>query len=134
MKSLIWSNSDGNEKNLPWLLTKHKNNDVNEVIQRINFPTCFCSKIKNILTKKSEFGVVKTNDWHTFIKVINNFSIHIYILSVYIFWDFCFLCRVLKQVIICFYWYSMFYLYLSQVNLTTMSNKLYMILENTWGK
>jgi len=30
----------------------------------------FSSNIKNILTKKGEFGGVKTHDWHTFIKVI----------------------------------------------------------------
>jgi hypothetical protein len=30
----------------------------------------FASNIKNILTKKGEFGGVKKHDWHTFIKVI----------------------------------------------------------------
>jgi hypothetical protein len=48
--------------------------------------------------KKCEFGGVKTHDWHTLIKLINNFSIHIYILVVYIFLVFSFFCLLLKQV------------------------------------
>ena len=32
--------------------------------------TGFSSNIQNILTKKGDFGGVKTHDWHTFIKVI----------------------------------------------------------------
>jgi hypothetical protein len=39
----------------------------------------FASNIKNILTKKGEFGGVKTHDWHTFIKVIILVYIFIYI-------------------------------------------------------
>jgi hypothetical protein len=31
----------------------------------------FSSNIQNILTKKGDFGGVKTHDWHTFIKVIS---------------------------------------------------------------
>ena len=85
MKSVIRSNNDGDQNKLPWLLTEQQRNGVKEVIHRIKFPTSFCSNIKNILTKKGEFGGVRTHDWHTFIKVINNFSIHIYILDVYIF-------------------------------------------------
>jgi signal peptidase I len=52
--------------------------------------------------KKGEFGGVKPHDWHTFIKVINNFSIHIYILFVYIFLYFYIFYLVLKQVTIFF--------------------------------
>ena len=37
---------------------------------KIKFPTGFASNIKNILTKKGEFGGVKANELHTFIKVI----------------------------------------------------------------
>jgi hypothetical protein len=85
MQSVIRSNNDGVQNNLPWLLTEQQSNGVKEVIQKIKFPTGFCSNIKNILMKKGEFGGVKTHDWHTFIKVINQFSIHIYILVVYIF-------------------------------------------------
>jgi hypothetical protein len=85
MQSVIRSNNDGDQTNLPWSLTEQQRNGVKEAIQRIKFPTGFCSNIKNILTKKGEFDGVKTHDWHTFIKVINNFSIHIYILVIYIF-------------------------------------------------
>jgi hypothetical protein len=85
MQNVIRSNNDGDKNNLPWLLTEQQNNGVKEVIQKIKFPTGFCSNIKNFLMKKGEFGGVKTHDWHTFIKVINHFSIHIYILVVYIF-------------------------------------------------
>jgi hypothetical protein len=31
----------------------------------------FSSNIQNILTKKGDFGGVKTHDWHTCIKVIS---------------------------------------------------------------
>jgi hypothetical protein len=85
MQSVILSNNDGDKNNLPWLLTEQQRNGVKEVIQKIKFPRGFCSTIKNILMKKGEFGGVKTHDWHTFIKVINHFSIHIYILVVYSF-------------------------------------------------
>ena len=85
MQSVIRSNNDGDQNNLPSLLIEQQSNGVKEVIQKIKFPTSFCSNIKNILMKKGEFGGVKIHDWHTFIKVINHFSIHIYILVVYIF-------------------------------------------------
>jgi hypothetical protein len=78
MRSVIRSNSDGDRNNLPWLLTEQQSNDVKEVIQRIKFPTGFASNINNILTKKGEFGGVKTHDWHTFIKVIILVYIFIY--------------------------------------------------------
>jgi hypothetical protein len=73
--------SDGvlDRNNLPSLLKEKQRNDVKEVIQRIKFPTGFASNIKNILTKKGEFGGVKTHDWHTFIKVIILVYIFIYI-------------------------------------------------------
>jgi hypothetical protein len=85
MKSVIRSNNDGDQNNLPWLLIEQQRNGVKEVIQKIKFPTGFCSNIKNILTKKGEFGGVKTHDWHTLIKVINHFSIYIYIFVVHMF-------------------------------------------------
>jgi hypothetical protein len=79
MQSGIQSNSDEDRKSLLWLLTEQQNNDVKEVIQRIKFPTGFSSNINNILTKKGEFGGVKTHDWHTFIKVIIFLYIYIYL-------------------------------------------------------
>jgi hypothetical protein len=85
MQSVIWSNNDGEKNKLPWLLIEKQINGVKEVIQRIKFPIGFCSNIKNILTKKGEFGGVKTHDWYTFIKVINHLVIYIYILVIYIF-------------------------------------------------
>jgi len=68
---IINSNGDGREHNirLPWLLTEQQSNSVKEVIRKIRFPTGFSSNIQNILTKKGDFGGVKTHDWHTFIKV-----------------------------------------------------------------
>jgi hypothetical protein len=70
---IINSNGDGREQNtsLPWLLTEQQSNIVKEVIRKIRFPTGFSSNIQNILTKKGDFGGVKTHDWHTFIKVIS---------------------------------------------------------------
>jgi hypothetical protein len=97
MQSVIRSNNDGDQNNLPWLLTEKQRNGVKEVIQKIKFPVGFCSNINNILTKKGLFGGVKTHDWHTFIKAINHFSIHIYILVVYIFEIFIFFCLVLNK-------------------------------------
>jgi hypothetical protein len=61
MQSVIRSN-DGDQNNLPWLLTKQQINGVKEVIQKIKLPTSFGSNIKNILMKKGEFGGVKTHD------------------------------------------------------------------------
>jgi hypothetical protein len=85
MKSVIRSNNSGDQNNLPWLLTEQQSNGVKEVIKKKKIPTGFYSNIKNFVKNKGEFGGVKTHDWHTFIKVINHFSIHIYILAVYIF-------------------------------------------------
>jgi hypothetical protein len=131
MRSVIrYSNrSDGvlDLNNLPWLLTKQQRNYVKEVIQRIKFTMGFASNIYNILMKKGEFGGVKTHDWHTFIKVIILVYIFIYIVLIHFF----FLSTLVETNNDSFFCYGMFYCYLSQTNLTTMSNKLYMILENT---
>ena len=62
MQSVIWSNNDGDQNNLPWLLKDQQSNGVKEVIQKIKFPRGFCSNINNILTKKGEFCGVKTHD------------------------------------------------------------------------
>ena len=67
MQSVIWSNKNGHQNNLPWLLTEQQSNGVKEVIQKIKFPTGFCSNIKNILTKKGEFGGVKTHEWQNLV-------------------------------------------------------------------
>ena len=70
---IINSNGDGREKNtsLPWLLTEQQGNIIKEVIQKIRYLMGFSSNIQNILTKKGDFGGVKTHEWHTFIKVIS---------------------------------------------------------------
>jgi hypothetical protein len=73
MQCVIHSNNDGDDQNisaLPWLLTEKQSKDVKEAIDKNKFPTGFSSNIKNILTKKGELGGVKTQDWHTLIKVI----------------------------------------------------------------
>ena len=69
---IINFNGNHREQNnsLPWLLTEQQSNIVKEVIRKIRFPTGFSSNIQNILTKKGDFGGVKTHEWHTFIKVI----------------------------------------------------------------
>jgi len=79
---IINYNGDGREKNnsLLWLLTKQQSNIVKEVIRKIRFPTGFLSNIQKILTKKGDFGGVKTHDWHTFIKVIF-IRLYIYLLE-----------------------------------------------------
>ena len=61
---IINSNGDGCEQNtsLPWLLTEQQRNIVKEVTQKIRFPMGFSSNIQNILTKKGDFGGVKTHD------------------------------------------------------------------------
>jgi hypothetical protein len=87
---IINSNGDGREQNisLPWLLTEQQSNVVKEVIQKIRFPTGFSSNIQNILTKKGDFGGVKTHDWHTFIKVIIRYiNILVYIFLVIVFFS-----------------------------------------------
>jgi hypothetical protein len=91
----------------------------------------FASNINNILMKKGEFGGVKTRDWHTFIKVIILVYIFIYIGLIHILFFYFFLSTLVETNNDSFFCYSMFYRYLSQMNLTTTSNKLYMILENT---
>jgi hypothetical protein len=63
----------------------------------------FASNIKNILTKKGEFGGVKTHDWHTFIEVIILVYIFIYIGLTDLFILFYFYCLLwLKQITIHF--------------------------------
>jgi hypothetical protein len=132
MRSVIQSNKDGLDRNnLPWLLTEQQINDVKEVIQIIKFPMGFASNINNILMKKGEFGGVKTHDWHTFIKVIILAYIFIYICLIHILFIYLFLSTLVETNNDSFFCYSMFYCYLSQMALTTTSNKLYMILENT---
>jgi hypothetical protein len=69
MRNLIHYSSDGQPNNIPWLFIDKEINVVKYVIYKIKFPTGFSSNINNILTKKGEFGGVKTHDWHTFIKV-----------------------------------------------------------------
>ena len=66
------------------VITEKQSNVVKEVIRKIKFPTGFSSNINNILMKKGEFGGVKTNDWHTFIKVIILVYIFIYICLIHI--------------------------------------------------
>jgi hypothetical protein len=107
MRSVIrYSNRlDGvlDRNNLPWLLTEQQSNSVKEVIQRIKFPMGFASIIKNILTKKGEFGGVKTHDWHTFIKVIILVYIFIYIGLIHLLFIFIFCCLLWsKQITIHF--------------------------------
>jgi hypothetical protein len=70
---IINSNVIGPEQNtsLPWLLMEQQSNIVKEVIQKIRFPTRFSSNIQNILTKKGDFGGVKTHDRHALIKAIS---------------------------------------------------------------
>jgi len=74
MKDVIeYLDNDGDQINissLPWLLMEQQSNVVKEVIQKMKFPTGFCSNIKNIVTKRGDFAGVKTHDWHVFIKVI----------------------------------------------------------------
>jgi hypothetical protein len=78
MQTGIQSNRNRDQNSLLWLLTEKQSNDVKEVILRIKFPIGFSSNINNILTKKGEFGGVKTHDWHTFIKVIIFLYIYLY--------------------------------------------------------
>jgi hypothetical protein len=66
------NNTNGVDRNsLPWLFKEDESNVVKELIRKNTFPTGFASNIKYILTKKGEFGRLKTHDWHTFIKVIS---------------------------------------------------------------
>jgi hypothetical protein len=63
MHNFIDSSRNVGDQNssLPWLFTEKESNVVEEVIQKIKFSTRFSSNIKNILTKKGEFGGVKTH-------------------------------------------------------------------------
>ena len=72
LQSLIISIAGDGDWNisLPWLLTEQESNDIKEVIWKIRFLMDFSLNIQNILTKKGDFGGVKTHDWNTFIKVI----------------------------------------------------------------
>jgi hypothetical protein len=64
--------TNGVDRNsLPWLFKEDESNVVKELIRKNTFPIGFASNIKYILTKKGEFGRLKTHDWHTFIKVIS---------------------------------------------------------------
>jgi hypothetical protein len=55
--------TNGFDRNsLPWLFKEDESNVVKELIRKIRFPTSFASNIKNILTKKGEFGGLKTHD------------------------------------------------------------------------
>ena len=63
--------TNGVDRNsLPWLFKEDESNVVKEIIRKIRFPIGFSSNISNILTKKGELARLKTNDWHTIIKVI----------------------------------------------------------------
>ena len=124
-----------NINSLPWLLMEKQINFVKEVIQKINFPTRFCSNMNNIITKKGDFVWVKTHDWHVFIKVLIMVYIYCYIFYSHAYYCWYFLVYLLKKIMKQFlYCYNMFDLYLSQTSSKKMSNNLYMILENTWGK
>ena len=72
MKYVIQFHSNEDQINinlLPWMLTKKQSNIVKEVMQKIKYPTGFCSNMKNIITKKCDFVGVKTHDWRVFLKV-----------------------------------------------------------------
>ena len=71
-QSVIISNAENGNRNisLPWLLMEQQSNAIKEVIYKIRFLTRFSSNIQNILTKKGDFGGVKTHDYNIFIKVI----------------------------------------------------------------
>ena len=108
-------NNDGdqiNTRSLPWLLTEKQSNAVKEVIQKMKFPTGFCSKIKNILTRKGDFGGVKMHDLHIFIKVII-FLVYILLFTISHVFGLLF-CLILKNILMRrVHCDSMFYLYLS---------------------
>ena len=133
MKNYIRSNNNGDQIDtsaLSWLLSEQQSNAIKEVIKKIRFPTGFAANINNLISKKSEFGPgLKTHDWHTFIKVIRVilYSLYICILHVVLI---AFFYRILTR---SFYikYCSTFYLYLSHTTSPIMSNRLYMILENT---
>jgi hypothetical protein len=65
LQSVIFNlNGDGYEQNtsIPWSLMEQQSNIVKEVIQKIRFSMGFSSNIQNILTKKGDFGGVKTHE------------------------------------------------------------------------
>ena len=73
MKDIIQFHSNGDQININsilWMFMEQQSNVVEEVMQKIKFPTRFCGNLKNIITKNGDFTGVKTHDWHIFIKVI----------------------------------------------------------------
>ena len=55
-------NNGFDRNSLPWLFKEDEINVIKELIRKIIFPTGFASNIKNILTKKGEFGELKTHN------------------------------------------------------------------------
>ena len=51
-----------NINSLPWMITEQQSNVVKEVMRKFKFPTRFCANMKNIITKKGDFVVVKMHD------------------------------------------------------------------------
>ena len=74
-KFFIESNSNGDHINtsvLPWLLTKQQSDALKKVIKKSKFSTGFTANISGLVSKKGDFWpVLKTHDWHTFVKVSN---------------------------------------------------------------
>ena len=72
MKYVNQFHSNGDQINinsLPWMLTEQQSNVVKQVMQKIKFPSGFCSNMKNIIKKKGDFSGLKTCDCHVFMKV-----------------------------------------------------------------
>jgi hypothetical protein len=131
MKNVIRSNNNGDQIDtsaLTWLLSEQQSNAIKEIIKKIRFPTGFAANINDLISKKSEFGAgMKTHDWHIFIKVIHIILYSLYICILHV----VFIAFFYKILTRSFYKYcSTFYLYLSHTTSPTVSNKLYMILEN----
>ena len=61
LQSVIISNPGDGDRNIsiPWLLTEQQSNAIEELIQKIRFPTGFLLNIQNILTKKVILVVLK---------------------------------------------------------------------------
>ena len=62
MKDVIQFHSNRyqiNINSIPWMFTEQKSNIVKEFMQKIKFPTGFCTNMKNIITKKGGFAGVK---------------------------------------------------------------------------
>ena len=127
LKFFLESNYNGNMINtsvIPWLLMQQQTDAIYEAIKKTKFPIGFAANISSLISKKGDFGSrLKMHDWHTFVKVSHDWKHHVLLIVLFY--------NILK---ISFYYYSnAFYLYLSHTTLTTwVSNKLYMILENTW--